>query len=258
MKTKGFTLIELLVVIAVIALLMGILMPALSKARSQAQKVWCLGNLKGAMLATLVYAENSDGYLANSGRAWPYMTMLDFQELLVTDSYLDVRGLHCPADKRADAPSVVAAWWNQNRGRMTEADHMFGNELPMGLDKEVDYSYVWSAKMYTNGNADIGKPFSEPRNWKVSQVKHPDRLMAFWHFWENITGNEEEMPPHGEMGWMVSFPDGHSARVPFKNIVPRDWNRDGRQDETDSTTALNVRINCDWTPGGIYGADILD
>jgi len=45
-KHKGFTLIELLVVVAIIALSMGTLMPALSRAREQARTTRCRGNLK--------------------------------------------------------------------------------------------------------------------------------------------------------------------------------------------------------------------
>jgi prepilin-type N-terminal cleavage/methylation domain-containing protein/prepilin-type processing-associated H-X9-DG protein len=65
----GFTLIELLVVISIIALLMAVLMPALSKARKQGKKAVCLSNLKQLQLGWTAYAETFEGKLVNGGQA---------------------------------------------------------------------------------------------------------------------------------------------------------------------------------------------
>jgi prepilin-type N-terminal cleavage/methylation domain-containing protein len=62
-RINGFTLVELLVVIAIIALLVSILLPALSNAQEQARVVMCKSNLRQVGLAILIYTEDHDGFI---------------------------------------------------------------------------------------------------------------------------------------------------------------------------------------------------
>ncbi len=61
-KIKAFTLIELLVVISIIAMLLAVLMPTLSKARDQARKVLCANNLRTMATGDLMYSQESDNW----------------------------------------------------------------------------------------------------------------------------------------------------------------------------------------------------
>lgn len=82
MRTRAFTLIELLVVIAVIALLVGILIPALGAARRTAQSVKCLSNLRQLAIAHTLYIDDHGGHFIDAGldhgglgeldKAWPF------------------------------------------------------------------------------------------------------------------------------------------------------------------------------------------
>jgi prepilin-type N-terminal cleavage/methylation domain-containing protein/prepilin-type processing-associated H-X9-DG protein len=62
-RHRGFTLVELLVVIGIIAVLVAILMPALHRARDQAQAINCRSNLRQLTLAVLMYVNENHGYL---------------------------------------------------------------------------------------------------------------------------------------------------------------------------------------------------
>jgi len=230
-RKKGFTLIELLVVISIIALLMSILMPALSRVKKQAQSVACMSRLKSW---GLIYKLYTDDYQGSFPLGWG---ATDTTQWLVTlrPLYHDDRDmLLCPTATRLVLGAGDSGTWKAWTRNIGGIDYIgsYGNNSwtdNMSADRG-DRKKEWFWKTTQNTPNAITVPVLGDSTWHDAWPRHTDTpissLEGFAYGDQGTTNEMNHFCIDRHNGWTnMMFADWSVRHVGLKELWTLKWHR---------------------------------